>query len=244
MTLKDLCRQFPVGQRRPLLVTEVTRMSGAVCVAAYDLHGRRIVRPLPRDVTNWPNVEFTSGRIVVGTVLGVVPSNPQPASAYPHASEDLRLTNSPAHLGNLSSAEVVDTLRSTADRTVSAIFDDNLVDRRYVEELKECRSLGAVMVAVSGVRPFANSYGKLRVAFTDAAGSTYDLPVTDMEAQQVLAQKDVDAAAAYVQAKLARQRRNAEIMLRLGLARAFSGVPPQNWQPMRCYLQCNGFLYP
>jgi hypothetical protein len=244
MPLGDLCRQFPLGQRRPLLVTEVTRMSGAVCVAAYDLHARRIVRPLPRDITNWPNVEFTSGRITVGAILGVRPSNSKLASAYPHATEDFRLEDSPTRLGALTSAEVVEALRPTADRTVTAIFSGNLLERKYVEELQQCRSLGAILVAVSDVRPFVNSYGKLRVAFTDVVGISYDLPVTDMEAQQILAREDAEAASDYLRGKLAQHRRKREIMLRLVLARAFSGVSPQSWQPMRCYLQCNGFLYP
>jgi hypothetical protein len=244
MGLRELRRQYPLGARLPLLVTEVTRMSQAVCVAAYDLHATRIVRPLPQNNTNWPNVEFTSGRIIVGTVLGAVPADPQPASAYPHATEDLRLVGNPTSLGVLRSGEIVEALRPTADRTVSAIFGGNLLDRKYVEAAVKCRSLGAIMVAASQIRPFANSYGRLRVLFTDASGTAYDLPVTDMEAQQVLARNDADAAAEYLRDKLAQHHRNTAIMLRLGLARAFSGVPPQNWQPMRCYLQCNGFLFP
>jgi hypothetical protein len=98
MNLGELRRRFSLEEHRPLLVTEVTRMSQAVCVAAYDLHARRIVRPLPRNIANWPNVEYTSGRITVGTVLGVAPADPQPVSAYPHASEDLRLTSNPTNL--------------------------------------------------------------------------------------------------------------------------------------------------
>ncbi len=243
MSLRELRRQFPPRERRPLLVTEVTRMSQAVCVACYDLHAGRIVRPLPRNITNWPNVEYTSGRITVGTVLGVVPADPQPVSAYPHASEDLRLTGNPTSLAVLTPGQVVEALRPTADRTVSAIFDGNLLERKYVEASVECRSLGAVMAAASQIRPFVNRYDKLRVVFTDASGAAYDLPVTDMEAQQVLSQEDADAAAEYLRAKLAQHHRDTEIMLRLGLARAFSGVPPQNWHPMRCYLQCNGFLF-
>ena len=189
-------------------------------------------------------MEFTSGRITVGTVLGVVPADPQPVSAYPHATEDLRLGDNPTGLAVLTPGEVVEALRPTADRTVSAIFDGNLLERRYVEASVECRSLGAIMVVASQIRPFVNSYDKLRVAFTDASGSAYDLPVTDMEAQQVVRQQDADAAAEYLRGKLAQQQRHTEIMLRLGLARAFSGVSPQNWHPMRCYLQCNGFLFP
>jgi hypothetical protein len=136
----------------------------------------------------------------------------------------------------------VDALGSTADHAVFAIFDGNLFDRKYVDEQTKCRSLGAVMVTVAGVRPHVNSYGKLRVTFTDAAGSAYDLPVTDMEAQQIFVQQDAAAAAEHIRAKLARRPRNEQVMLRLGLARAYSG--PQNWQPMRCYLQCNGLLFP
>jgi hypothetical protein len=108
MSLSELRRRFPLGERRPLLVTEVTRMSQAVCVAGYDLHAGRIVRPLPRNITNWPNVEFTSGRITVGTVLGVVPADPQPVSAYPHATEDLRLTGNPTGLALLTPGQVVE----------------------------------------------------------------------------------------------------------------------------------------
>jgi hypothetical protein len=100
------------------------------------------------------------------------------------------------------------------------------------------------MIAASQIRPFVNSYGKLRAAFTDASRTPYDLPVTDMEAQQILTREDAVAAAKYLQDKLAQHQHVGEIMLRLGLARAFSGVPPQNWHPMRCYLQCNGFLFP
>jgi hypothetical protein len=244
MSLGELRRRFPLGERRPLLVTEVTRMNQAVCVACYDLHASRIVRPLPWNITNWSNVEYTSGRITVGTVLGVVPANPQPVSAYPHASEDLRLAGNPTSLAILTPGQVVEALRSKADRAVSAIFDGNLLERKYVEASVECRSLGAIMAAASQIHPFVNSYDKLRVRFTDASGTVYDLPVTDMDAQQVLIREDADAATGYLQGKLAQHQHHAEIMLRLGLARAFSGEPPQNWYPMRCYLQCNGFLFP
>jgi hypothetical protein len=147
MSLRELRRQFPLRERRPLLVTEVTRMSQAVCVACYDLHAGSICRPLPRNITNLPNVEYTSGRITVGTVLGVVPADPQPVSAYPHASEDLCLTDNPTSLAVLTPGQVVEALRPTADRTVSAIFDGNLLERKYVEASVECRSLGAVMAA-------------------------------------------------------------------------------------------------
>jgi hypothetical protein len=63
-----------------------------------------------------------------------------------------------------------------------------------------------------------------------------------MEAQRILTQQHAAAAADYLTGNLTEHRRDTEIMLRLGLARAFSG--PQNWHPMRCYLQCNGFLFP
>lgn len=243
MSLRELRQRFQLGDRRPVLVTEVTRMSGAVCVAAYDLHADRIVRPLPRALTNWPNVEYSSGRIVVGAVLGVTPADPQPASDYPHASEDLRLTGEPARLGVLTVAEVVDALGPTADPSVAAIFGGNLIEGKYVEALSRCRSLGTIMIAAGRVRAFVNGYGKLRASVRGADGAWYDLPITDMEVQQILAQRDAAAAAQHLGTQLGANPNN-QIMLRLGLARAYSGIPPQNWQPMRCYLQCNGILIP
>jgi hypothetical protein len=218
-------------------------MNQAVCVAAYDLHAGRTVRPLPRNVPNWPNVEYTSGRITVGTVLGVVPADPQPVSAYPHASDDLRLTGNPVRLGVLTRGEVVDALRPTADRTVSTIFDGNLRAESYVEEFVQCRSLGAVMVLAAQIHPFVRQrYSQLRVTFTDASRTPYDLAVTDMEVRQVQEAQGVDAAAQYLQDKLA-PHQHAELMLRLGLTRAWSGSSG-TWQPRRCTLQCNGLLCP
>jgi hypothetical protein len=217
MTLRELQRRFPLGTRRPVLVTEVTRMTSGICVAAYDLHGHRVVRPLPRDIDNWQSVEFTSGRITVGSVLGIRP----PTSAYPHAREDLRLAESPVQVDVLTRGEVLRALHSTADESVSAIFDGNLLDRKYVQERNACRSLGAIMTPAARIRPYVDGYDKLRVAVTDQGDTTYHLPITDMEARQVQAAQDAEAAAQYVQDQLNRHSHATQIMVRLGLARGF-----------------------
>src|SRR5690242_2498216 len=115
MDLRELRQRFPLRDQRPVLVTEVTRMNQAVCVAAYDLHSGRIVRPLPRVGANWPDAEYTSGRITVGTVLGVAPMYPQPQSTYPHATEDCRLAGDPVRLGVLPANEVIEAIRPEVD---------------------------------------------------------------------------------------------------------------------------------
>jgi len=64
MTLKLLHQRFPLTYERPLLVTEITHMTSGICIGAYDIHGGRMVRPLPvtrgcrqlsqsRTATNW-----------------------------------------------------------------------------------------------------------------------------------------------------------------------------------------------
>lgn len=243
MSLAELRRRYPSGPKRPVIVTEVTRMTSGICVAAYDVHQNRIVRPLPRDIANWPVAEFTSGRIGVGSVLGVRPLDRQPLSAYPHATEDLRLVEPPDQLGVLAVGELARALEPTADDTVSSIFDGNLLDRKYVQERALCRSLGAIMTPAARIRPYVDGYDKLRIAIRDRSDLTYDLPITDMQARQVQTSQDTEAAARYVQEKLGRHPAGTHIMVRLGLARGWGGGS-QGWHPLRCYLQCNGLLYP
>jgi hypothetical protein len=220
-------------------------MTSGICVAAFDIYGHKIVRPLPRDAANWSRAEYTSGRITVGSVLGIRPLDPQQqsASAYPHATEDLRLAESPVGLGNLRHGELVRALGPTVDRTVSSIFDGNLLDRKYVQERAVCRSLGAVMIPVAQIRPYVDGFSSLRVTIIDQPDISYVLPITDMEARQIQATEGAQAAAQQIQEKLNQYTGETPIMVRLGLARAWSGVG-QDWYPLRCYLQCNGFLYP
>lgn len=231
----------PLDGHRIILVTEVTQMNPGLCVAGWDVHENRMVRPLPPATHNWPEVNYRDGLIVPGAIMRVPLQNPQPHAEFPHASEDLRASGVTTCLGGVPANNLFATLSETCFNTIDAIFGGNLVDRRYVVELIECPSLGGIILPAASVRPVPSERG-MRAYVTDASRMIHDLKITDVRIRDE--EKAIGSAAAVrsLQARLAAVG-GGSVILRIGLARAWDGSTHQ-WDPKRCYTQLNGIIFP
>ena len=242
MNAAEIRERYPVGRTRPLIVTEVTRMRGDYrCVAAWDVHANRIVRPLQQDGTNWPIARDRSV-FYPGNVLACVPYGPRRGGALPHLNEDLPLATTPTVLASLDDAELFTLLLPLADRTIQAAFREPLIDHKYVNEATDCPSLGCVLVRRRNAS-FVEGFGKLRFRFRDADGIHYDLGVTSDVLLDMFSPNDPDAFFGVDEANewLEVNPPAAQVILRVGMARGWSG-PEGVWNPLRCYLQLNGII--
>jgi hypothetical protein len=81
-----------------LLITEVTEIHrGVYCVAAWDVGGRRMVRPL-LDGINWTREQIDEYCVVPGARIAVLPNRIRPRGHYPHHTEDLPVDPAPVEL--------------------------------------------------------------------------------------------------------------------------------------------------
>jgi len=97
MNENQIKERYPANHFLPILISEVTRMSmGYYCVAGWDIHGRRMVRPLQSSGANW---KLGTDRSIfsVGHLINCVPSGRRNA-IYPHATDDLLLPEPPSLL--------------------------------------------------------------------------------------------------------------------------------------------------
>lgn len=70
---------------------------------------------------------------------------------YPHANEDFRVSWVTS-IGAASPTDLYDACLKTVDKDVESIFDDNLLDRKYVLADTQCRSLGCIMLPCRNIR--------------------------------------------------------------------------------------------
>src|SRR5438105_4251508 len=164
--LKDI---YPADRFHPVLVTEVTRMQGGFfCVAGWDVHAGRIVRPLHPTGQNWrgrgEQPPFDVGQVIDCVYKGSEHGTP------PHSHEDSVLQRTPRTLETVDEAKMHELLRPTVDASVPAIFGRRLADDQYLVDGVRCRSLGAVAVA-RGLARFVERFGRLRFRFRDSEGT-------------------------------------------------------------------------
>jgi hypothetical protein len=125
----------------------------------------------------------------------------------------------------------------TADKSVEAIFDGNLVDGKYVVADTECRSLGCITLLPKKLR-VRDAFGKVQVSYQDNSYVWHNFPVTDLTVKN---ECDAAAGAAALSAKIAASNPFCPLVLRLGLARAWDG-DDKGYDPKRCYVQLNGLI--
>ncbi len=243
--MDKLKRAYPAGKFHPILITEVTRMSGGYfCVAAWDIHGERIVRPLQPNGSNW---QLGNDRSVFypGHLLNCSPTG-RSHGIYPHRTEDLILAATPTILERFGEAETYHLLIDKTDPNIVSIFGQPLIDDKYIVEGTNCRSLGSVRARQRHVS-FHVSFSKLRLQLLDTDGSHYDLPVTSDELRRVFSPRDNDPEPHFGVEEANEWLRvndpNQELILRVGLARGWAGSDG-SWSPKRCYLQLNGIICP
>ena len=246
MDADQLISKYTSPQFMPVLISEVTRMSGGnYCVAGWDLHSQRMVRPLQRSGANW-RLGNDRSVFTVGHLVNCIPAGLR-NTVYPHATEDLILTTSPSFLEAFDEATTFEILLPTCFRSIREIFDSLLVEEKYILDNTNCRSLGGVRTRRSQVRFFEDGYRRLRLQFRDIDNAVYQLPVTCDTLKRIFSPDDddpephfgIDEANEWLQVNTPQ----TEIVLRIGLARGWDG-PDHTWNPRRCYVQLNGIICP
>jgi hypothetical protein len=118
-----------------------------------------------------------------------------------------------------------------------------LEDNKYIIGGTQCPSLGAVRTKRENLS-FLMHENRLRLMLADIDGRHYDLPVTcDMLNFFFALTNDVRENFGLLEANewLTAIPADEDVILRIGLARAWSG-PNQQWSPERCYVQLNGII--
>lgn len=234
MDVEKIRSKYPPETSRPVLITEVTRMKGGFsCVAGWDLHKETIVRPLQCTGANWRVQEGSSlapFNLVDLDVAG------RGKGGYPHRTEDTLLSKEPGLLETLTEAEAYRLLKDTTFPSIAAVFDNQLIEDKYVIDGTHCRSLGGVLAFARNLE-FVEDFGKLRVRIDDSDRKTYRLKVTSEALQTIFDDKGTAA----VNEWLSESPQSSPVILRIGLPRGWIG-PNKDWNPKRCYVQLNGII--
>ena len=247
MSLATLKEYYAHKWFHPVLVTEVTRMKGGrFCVAGWDVHTGRMVRPLPPAGQNW---QLHHGRapFVPGQLLNCRPGRRRAATPIlPHCTEDLFLAGHPYVLAHLDEPQLYQLLLETIDRSMIDVFGQELIEGRYLEEGSGRRSLGGIVVPRAKLF-FYHDLGRLRLHLIDADHSRHDLAVTDDKLLHYfspgLEEPDHHFGEKEANEWLELNDPAVGIILRIGLARGWAGTE-KAWNPRRCYAQLNGIICP
>lgn len=243
----DIQRRYGAPRFHPVLVTEVTRMRrGYYCVAGWDIQNRRMVRPLQASGENWQLAGGSRFPFNVGSLLDCSPVQ-QRRAEYPHATEDMLLARSPSSLEEWDEGTVYKFIHPTTVRSIRELFGRPLNDDKFVADGTVCPSLGGVRTRREHTAFIQDGFGKLRFRLNDSDGVHYDLPVTSEWLLRLFSCGErgseglfgVDEANEW----LCVTDPGTEIVLRIGLARGWSGVEG-DWNPRRCYAQLNGVICP
>lgn len=224
-----------------LTITDLTRMHGnTVCIAGYT-PTRECVRPifgLGRHITEgW----LCRGSDVIVRPFAVVEFDLQQKKPQPPHTEDQIMSPAwRAQKARLQPGQQQTLLTAIEDPSVAGIFGATIHHDQgwYLLRGEGKRSLGTVRPVCPEIfhAGRANGGWDYRVGFGDASGAFYRLAVTDLAFRYYLdhlrlaEQLSAPAAAAALGERL----RNAEVFLRIGLARGWE------MHPDRCYLQITG----
>lgn len=217
-----------------LLVTEITNYGDLRCVAGWDLDRSKMIRPEPHPKGFWQSGQTgPNGPFKLGATVHFSAKKPSPNTDYPHLTEDRVVIGDVSAGTRLGSGAARELLRDAAFNSLEDLFDGNLVidgDKAYVPVGAQCASLGGLIVPAKGavVESYRNYKGqqRLRLRFRDPQ-QLLAPNLTSSKAYEMHAAGEIDQ----LNARISKGR---ELMLRIGLARGFQGVPD------RCYMQVNG----
>jgi hypothetical protein len=229
--------------KSPLIITDLTRMQeGRICLAGY-LPDDTCVRPIfwaSGIVERWLYASRDKEPVVRPFALiefDLKEHTPQP----PHTEDWIVSEVYRERCGMLDEAERRTFLDRISDGDVASIFGAPLYQDEgwYIEEGAGARSLGTVIPRRGmQVRYAERDGGKwdYRLRFTDPAGESYSLSVTDLAFRYLLDHlRDHKGYAPEGASKLLTDYFNrAKVYLRLGLSRGWERHPD------RCYLQITG----
>lgn len=230
----------------PVLISEVTRMTmGNYCIAGWDIHGARMVRLLRSSGANW-KLGIDRSIFSVGHLVNCSPSGKH-NTVLPHANEDFPIIVYPDLLEIFDEPTTYGILLNKTVTSIRQLFGCALIDDKYVPEGTNCPSLGGVRTRRRRASFVEDGFGKLRLQLQDADDVSYRLAVTCDTLRHLFSRSDEDAEPHFGVAEanewLCVNPPNVEIILRIGLARGWSGKE-DNWNPPRCYAQLNGIICP
>ncbi len=219
-----------------IVISHLTRMDAPrICIAGIEPATGRHIRPisgrshpLTRSLLAEQGGPFALGALVE---LDELTPNPDP----PEVEDHLFWPDRARVLGQLSPSRYLELLRAHARERLGAIFGGALERHGWsyaVEKGQGAASLGILRVR-RRTDIQVDAYGKLRLRLTGRGKPVY-LPVTDMrfvQADHRTIKTDV------VEDVSIRMHRGVEVLLMLGLARAFL---KENDDRERHWLQVNG----
>ena len=232
--------RYPASTNILMLITEVTRMQNDVfCIAAYDLHRNRMVRPMLAGKGNWTfdrlHPGFRPGQLVLGKPGGVEKSQ------YPHRTEDTPMQVTMKVLETWSESELYFALSPVASNGISQIFGQGLVEGRYFLEGTRCPSLGGLNIERRRLRFCFGTQNRVRLEVTEKDGTLHSLPITCDRFRSCFDLETRPDAVLEANQRLQGLPAEEFILLRIGLSRGYSGSSGE-FNPKRCFLQINGIL--
>jgi hypothetical protein len=223
----------------PLIITDVTRMSGTrVCIAGVNQQ-RKCIRPiLPYGITeDWL---YQNGHCIIRPFsrvnLDLLENRPDP----PHTEDWLIDGEFKIFKGILEEKFKIQLLNETAQDTVNNIFKTEIIHDHgfYIHKGDGEYSLGTLhpqRIEEVFYRCYDDKWD-YRISFIDQADQSYRLSVTDLSFRKYVDQLRTEQhlCIAEIEEKMLQVLDTPVIFLRIGLAR--------NWEkfPDRCFLQITG----
>jgi hypothetical protein len=222
-----------VSNTKNLVITDLSRMhDDRVCIFGIDEDGNPIRPVLPYPGIREHHLFDKNGNLFIKPFSMVKFNFIRPRPDPPH-TEDFILDSSlkPSFVENLTDYKAKRLLDIILDDSVDEIFGTEIHNNRYTEANKGERSLGTIKaVDVPYIKYGEKLNGKYeyRIEFSDNAGGTYNLPITDCafrnycDKKRIEKHKNPNLIAAQLQSELNKNKP----YLRVGLTRLFQGV---NW---------------
>lgn len=226
-----------------LLITDLTQMGGErVCIAGIDHKGKLI----------WPDIIWGVFHRHLYLEKGIIRPRavvnlhlaPRPDCIPPHVEDCEWDTDSPTEFLRFANDGTWHmALRKTAFASVADIFETELHEGKNIQPGTGVRSIGTIKA--QSIDDFAYKIQRsqdgprqgYRLGFTDGAGVEYtDISITDLTLRYYVhflrrTPPFKDAAPVHLNEFILQKLQDAEVWLRIGLAREWNG-----W----CWLQVNG----
>lgn len=220
------------------VITEVTRMNHPyICVGAFHLGLKKIIRPLPIEDQNWNIKDYKNNIFRVGNLISCADNVREKLleSGNPHSHEDWQQVK-PSKIGSFIEKKLFDLLKNYCDSTIEMIFGTKIINNKYLKASTGKKSLGGIIIDSKNFKFILGDYDrKLRGEIIDCDKKIYNLPITslDLLSQYENKQNDIEFMGKkfiYLKNKL---------ILRIGLARDWTRdgtFSPRN------YIQINGLI--
>ncbi|MEW5872918.1 MAG: hypothetical protein AB1894_26905 [Chloroflexota bacterium] len=221
-----------------LVITDLTRMQrGRVCIAGYD-KTHTCFRPVLPHPGILESKLFQGDQPVIFPFALIEMELLTPIPEPPHTEDVIYNPDSVTFVRAVQSREEV--LGWSLFPSIGDLFEQPVLSGPgyYVKSCQGPRSLGTIQpAAVTEIIYEKGEEGAwdYRLAFTDQAGLSYKLKITDLTWHYYCdSQRDERSAPQDIAAELGRKLQSSRVYLRIGLARGWHKFPE------RCYLQLTG----